>query len=107
MTCEPAEVDVAHRNIPKSWSFTVCAKQASSFQAKEPRMLDDPKLFFNLVTRDALLIFEGQAHLLEGPFSSREEAESAGEELMERISKEASETGDRVGEPVPMRSWHH
>jgi|EndMetStandDraft_7_1072992.scaffolds.fasta_scaffold2077459_1 hypothetical protein len=70
-------------------------------------MLDDPKLFFNLVTRDALLIFEGQAHLLEGPFSSREDAESASEQLMERISKEASETADPAGQPYPVPSRHH
>ena len=54
-------------------------------------MLDDPKLFFNLVTRDALLIFDGQAHLLEGPFLSREDAERASEELMDRITSEEKE----------------
>lgn len=70
-------------------------------------MLDDPKLFFNLVTRDALLIFEGKAHLLEGPFSSREDAESASEQLMERISKEGIETGDTAGGPDSLRAWRH
>ena len=74
-------------------------------------MLDDTKLFFNLVTRDALLIFEGQAHLLDGPFSSREDAERAGEELMERISNEETGPSDRAAAlrdvPDTKRNSHH
>lgn len=81
------------RNIPKSWNFLARQKQASFIQAKEPWMKDDTKLFFNLLARDALLIFEGEAHLLEGPFSSREDAERASEQLMARISKATSTSG--------------
>ena len=62
-------------------------------------MLDDPKLFFNLVTRDALLIFDGQAHLLEGPFLSREDAERASEELMGRISSEETAASGHADAP--------
>jgi hypothetical protein len=57
-------------------------------------MLDDPKLFFNLLTRDALLIFDEQAHLLEGPFASREDAESASRQLIARLSEDAMEQDD-------------
>lgn len=46
------------------------------------------QLFYNLVTRDALLIYRGVAHALDGPFSSREEAERAAEELIKRLNKQ-------------------
>lgn len=62
-------------------------------------MLDEPKLFFNLVTRDALLIFDGQAHLLEGPFSSREAAEYASEQLIDRLAKDETAADRRAGNP--------
>lgn len=61
-------------------------------------MLDEPKLFFNLVTRDALLILDGQAHLLEGPFSSREDAEYASEQLIGRLATNDAADG-RAGNP--------
>jgi len=52
----------------------------------------DQQLFYNLVTRDALLICEGVAHLLDGPFNSREDAEAAASELISRL--EETETAD-------------
>ena len=66
-------------------------------------MLNEPKLFFNLVTRDALLIFDGQAHLLEGPFSSREDAEYASERFMERLVEDAER---RAGKPSAQHRDH-
>lgn len=49
-------------------------------------MPESQQLFYNLVTRDALLIHDGVAHPLEGPFQSREEAERAAEELVKRLA---------------------
>lgn len=43
------------------------------------------ELFYNLVTRDALLIHSGVAHALEGPFDSRNDAERAAEVLIDRL----------------------
>ena len=48
-------------------------------------MPESQQLFYNLVTRDALLIHDGVAHPLEGPFQSREDAERAAEELVKRL----------------------
>lgn len=48
-------------------------------------MTTAPQLFYNLLTRDALLVHNGVAHPLEGPFDSREEAERAAEELIGRL----------------------
>lgn len=45
----------------------------------------ETQLFYNLVKRDALLICDAAARHLEGPFDSREEAERAAEELVERL----------------------
>lgn len=45
----------------------------------------ETQLFYNLVTRDALLIYDAAARLLEGPFDSREEAERAAEELVGQL----------------------
>jgi hypothetical protein len=45
----------------------------------------DQQLFYNLVTRDALLIYDGVARPLEGPYQSREEAEAAAAELIQRL----------------------
>jgi hypothetical protein len=73
-------------------------------------MLDEPKLFFNLLTRDALLIFDGQAHLLEGPFSSREDAEYASEQLIDRLAKDETAADGRAGKPQAQdreRALHH
>lgn len=43
------------------------------------------RLFYNLVTRNALVIMGDQAHVLDGPFNSREEAEIAARELRQRL----------------------
>jgi hypothetical protein len=58
----------------------------------------EPQLFHNMLTRDALLIHRGIAHSLEGPYASREEAERAAEELIRRLESEEadSENGDGV-----------
>jgi hypothetical protein len=64
-------------------------------------MLDEPKLFFNLVTRDALLIADGQAHLLEGPFSSREDAERASKQFIEHL---AQNSAGGAGRPDGLRA---
>lgn len=72
-------------------------------------MLDEPKLFFNLVTRDALLIADGQAHLLEGPFSSREDAERASEQFIEHLAQNsAGDAGpDNPRAQEGERALHH
>lgn len=59
-------------------------------------MSDEPQLFHNLLTRDALLIYKGIAHSLEGPYSSREEAQRAADELIRRLEPEETdaESGD-------------
>jgi hypothetical protein len=43
------------------------------------------ELFFNLLTRNALVIYKGVAHILDGPYSSREEAELAAADLIARV----------------------
>ena len=48
----------------------------------------DQQLFYNLVTKDALLIHNGVAHSFEGPFRSRGEAERAAEELIRRLEEQ-------------------
>lgn len=50
----------------------------------------DEQLFYNLVTRDALLIYDGVARPLEGPYQSREEAEVAAAELIQRLLNDAA-----------------
>jgi hypothetical protein len=73
-------------------------------------MLDEPKLFFNLVTRDALLIADGQAHLLEGPFSSREDAERASEQFIEHLAQNSAGDAGRPDNPRAQegeRALHH
>ena len=55
-------------------------------------MPESRQLFYNLVTRDALLIYDGVAHSLEGPFQSREDAERAAEELIERLDDQRFDT---------------
>lgn len=51
-------------------------------------MSADQQLFYNLLTRDALFIYDGVAHSLEGPYQSREEAERAAEELIKRLEEQ-------------------
>jgi len=46
---------------------------------------DREELLFDLVTRDALLIWNGQAHRLEWPFRSLTDAEDADDELKRRM----------------------
>lgn len=46
------------------------------------------QLFYNLVTRDALLLHDEKAYPLEGPFQSRDEAEREARELIERLEDE-------------------
>ena len=58
-------------------------------------MMAGQELFYNLVTRDALLIHSGVAHSLEGPFDSREDAERAAEVLVERLIKHDDQNGSR------------
>jgi hypothetical protein len=48
----------------------------------------DRQLFYNLLTQDALLIYNGVAHSLDGPFRSREDAERAAEELIRRLEEQ-------------------
>jgi hypothetical protein len=48
----------------------------------------DRQLFYNLLTRDALLIYNGVAHALDGPYDSRDEAERAAEELIKRLDED-------------------
>lgn len=48
----------------------------------------DQRLFYNILTRDALLIHRGVAHLLDGPYGSREDAETAAAELMTRLDRD-------------------
>jgi hypothetical protein len=55
----------------------------------------DQELFYNLVTRDALLIHSGVAHSLEGPFDSREDAERAAEVLVDRLQTHNEQNGSR------------
>jgi len=59
---------------------------------KEQFVPESRQLFYNLVTRDALLIYDGVAHSLEGPFQSREDAERAAEELIERLDDQRFDT---------------
>ena len=49
----------------------------------------DVELFYNLVTRDALVVYRDVAHRLEGPFSSREEAQ-----LAAKLSRAQDGAGD-------------
>jgi hypothetical protein len=50
-------------------------------------MFRERQLFYNHVTQNALLIYRGVAHSLEGPFNSREEADRAAAELVTRIEE--------------------
>jgi hypothetical protein len=44
------------------------------------------ELIFDLVTRDALVIIDGKIHRLDGPFSTREDAATAADELKLRLA---------------------
>lgn len=48
-------------------------------------MLEDRQLFYNLLVGDALLIYRGVAYPFEGPFGSKEDAERAADDLIERL----------------------
>jgi hypothetical protein len=61
------------------------ARRHDHLLLKEQFVPESQQLFYNLVTRDALLIHDGVAHPLEGPFQSREDAERAAEELVKRL----------------------
>lgn len=63
----------------------------------------DQELFYNLVTRDALLIHGGVAHALEGPFDSRDDAERAAEVLIVRLQMHDEQDGSyglSIGTPT-------
>lgn len=66
---------------------------------REQSVPSDRELFYNLVTRDALLIHGGVAHSLAGPFQSREDAERAAEALISQLRE--AETGKDSGSPSP------
>ena len=73
---------------PASPNLTILSQAVTAhnhFLLKEQFVPENQQLFYNLVTRDALLIYDGVAHSLEGPFQSREDAERAAEELIERL----------------------
>lgn len=50
----------------------------------------DVELFFNLLTRDAFVIYRGVGHTLAGPYASREEAELAAADLIRRIEADGA-----------------
>ena len=47
---------------------------------------DKEELLFDLVTRDAILVWNGEIYRLDGPFASRTHASEAAEELKLRVS---------------------
>jgi hypothetical protein len=47
--------------------------------------LERNELLYDLLTRDALLIRDGQLYRLDGPFESRERALEAAKELEQRL----------------------
>jgi hypothetical protein len=49
-------------------------------------VLNHNEVIFDVVTRDALLVYDGQIHRLEGPFHSREDAYNAAEEMVTRLA---------------------
>lgn len=51
-------------------------------------MLTNDQLIFDVITRDALLIFNGAIHHLDGPFQSREQAEAAAQVVIGRMASE-------------------
>lgn len=61
----------------------------------------DRQLFYNLLTRDALLIYSGVAHPLEGPYDTREDAERAAEELISRLDEDDQPSERRQGREIP------
>jgi hypothetical protein len=50
------------------------------------------ELIFDVVTRDALLIHEGQIHPLEGPFQSKAEAQEAADLVAARLEDDAADS---------------
>jgi hypothetical protein len=44
------------------------------------------ELICDLVTRDALVVIDGKIHRLDGPFSTREDAAAAADELKLRLA---------------------
>lgn len=50
--------------------------------------LDRNELLYDLLTRDALLIRNGQLYRLEGPFESKERALEAAQELEDRLAEQ-------------------
>jgi len=51
---------------------------------------DKNEVMFDMVTRDALLIWNGRLFRLDGPFSSLSDAERAADELKGRIAEDQS-----------------
>lgn len=51
---------------------------------------DRNEVMFDMVTRDALLIWDGRLFKLEGPFESSENAGVAADELKRRLAEEQS-----------------
>jgi len=58
------------------------------------------QVFYNLLTKDALLIYDEQAHPLVGPFASKRDAEQAAAELIERLEREGCASETRQPEPL-------
>lgn len=54
--------------------------------------LDRNELLYDLLTRDALLINDGQIYPLDGPFESREQAEAAAIAVVGRMASDFTDT---------------
>lgn len=48
---------------------------------------DREELLYDLLTRDAIFILNGEVYRLDGPFRSREQADAAAEELKSRLTE--------------------
>jgi hypothetical protein len=57
-------------------------------------------LFHNLVTKTALLIYNETAYSLDGPFSSREDAEEHAANLISKLSAESKTAEEPSGRDV-------
>jgi hypothetical protein len=51
------------------------------------------QLYYNLLKKDALLIIDGVAYTLDGPFPSREAAEAAAKSLIDALEQDCDFVG--------------
>lgn len=73
---------IPYLTLPKSWDFNKSQFSADLVPITERIALRSSHLFYNLLTKTALLIYNETAYPLDGHFDSREEAEKAAEAVI-------------------------